>query len=229
MFRSFLQKREAEKRRKEHEKLSDAEFVEQLRRNPYAFKPDDTIGRLGLAGAQELLRDEWDNAKSLTEVPAWRHLLKRLAVALAHRDDSHDFLREFYGVEPGAPDGRAVRLACLRLATVPRYDRAATLILVADPGEPPLAGGYPLPVKFVTPEHYARVEADYRAQDLRTDWWQEDLCPAARAIAYDEARETATLRFLWDGLGNGERYALRRLGPGLWGVVDYGELFVELE
>ncbi len=229
MFKSFLQKRENDKRRKEFEKLSDPEFLDQLRRNSYSFKPDDVIARLGLSGAQALLNAEWDSAKSLTEVPAWRHLLKRLAVALAQRDDSHDFLRAFYGVEAGAPDARAIRLACLRLATVPRYDREATLILVADAGETEIAAGYPLPVKFVSREHYAQVEADYRAQDLHTDWWQSDLCPAARAVEYGAGGDTATLRFLWDGLGNGERYDLRRLAPSLWGVVDYGELFVELE
>ncbi|MBI5876604.1 MAG: hypothetical protein HZB53_03060 [Chloroflexi bacterium] len=228
MFKSFLQKRENDKRRKEFEQLSDAQFVDLLKRNSYAIKPDDVIGRLGLAGAQALLTTEWDAAKSLTEVPAWRHLLKRLAVTLAQRNDGHDFLRAFYGVEAGAPDARAIRLACLRLATVPRYDREPVLILVSDPGEPEIGTGYPMPIKFVTRERYAQVEADYRAQDLRTDWWQEDLCPAARAIEYG-AGGTATLRFLWDGLGNGERYELRRLAPSLWGVVDYGELFVELE
>ena len=229
MLKSFLQKRETDKRRKELEKLSEPEFIEQLRRNPYSFTPDDVLARLGVPGAQALLQTEWDAAKALTEVPAWRHLLKRLCVALAQRDDSHDFLRSFYGVEPGAPDARAIRLACLRLATVPRYDREPTLILVADPGETIISSGYALPVKFVSREHYAEVESAYRAQELRTDWWQEDLCPAARAIEYEGDGERATLRFLWDGLGNGERYSLRRLAPSLWGVVDYGELFVELE
>ena len=144
---------------------------------------------------------------------------------------------------------------------MPRYDREPVLILVADPDEPELGTGYPLPVKFVSREHYAQVEANYRAQERLTDWWQADLCPAAQAIRYDDssphmgepnaftlgetgrgpsivhrragdlsspAGERATLRFLWDGLGNGERYELRKLAPSLWGVVDYGELFVEL-
>ena len=249
MFKSFLQKREQEKKRKEFEKLSEKEFIALLQRNPYAVKPDDIIGRLGLAGAQQLLAREWDAAKSLTELPGWRQMLKRLAVGFANRDDCAEFLRQFSGVELGAPDARAIRLACLRLATVPRYDREPVLILVSDPGEPELAEGYPLPTKFVSREHYAQVEADYRAQDRLTDWWQADLCPAAHAIRYagaqqssslpqrgtDDLRpsvvedhERATLRFLWDGLGNGERYELRKLAPSLWGVIDYGELFVEL-
>ncbi|MCA1554918.1 MAG: hypothetical protein LC737_11105, partial [Chloroflexi bacterium] len=92
--------------------------------------------------------------------------------------------------------------------------------------EPHITSGYPMPVKFVSCDEYARVEANYRDQERLTDWWQEDLCPAAHAIQYDKHK--ATLRFLWDGLGNGERYELRRLAPSLWGVVDYGELFVEL-
>ena len=232
MFRSFLQKRDLEKKRKEFEKLSEPEFIALLQRNPYTIKSDDIIGRLGLAGAQQLLTREWDAAKSLTEMPGWRQMLKRLAVSFAQRDDCGDFLRQFYAVEPGAPDARAIRLACLRLATVPRYDRAPELILVADPGEPELGAGYPLPVKFVSRERYAQVEADYRAQERLTDWWQADLCPAAQAIRYDNASPTAgehaTLRFLWDGLGNGERYELRKLASSLWGVIDYGELFVEL-
>jgi hypothetical protein len=234
MFKSFLQKRDQEKKRKEFEKLSEPEFLALLHRTPYAVKPEDIIGRLGLAGAQQLLAREWDAAKSLTELPGWRQMLKRLAVGFAQRDDCAEFLRQFSGVEPGAPDARAIRLACLRLATVPRYDREPVLILVSDPGEPELGEGYPLPTKFVSREHYAQVEADYRAQDRLTDWWQEDLCPAAQAIHYDlnssvvEDHERATLRFLWDGLGNGERYDLRKLAPSLWGVIDYGELFVEL-
>ena len=226
MFKSFLQKRELEKKRKEFEKLSDAEFVDLLRRNSYAIKPDDVIARLGLGGAQQLLSREWESAKALTELPGWRQLLKRLAVALARRDDSHDFLRQFYGVEPDACNARAIRLACLRLATVPRYDREPVLILVADPDELENSNGYPLATRFISREQYAQVEANYRAQDRLTDWWQEDLCPAVQAIQYDG--DKATLRFLWDGLGNGERYELRRLAPSLWGVVDYGELFVEL-
>ncbi|MEP7200718.1 MAG: hypothetical protein ABI874_12930 [Chloroflexota bacterium] len=228
MFKAFLQKREIEKKRKEHAQLSDAEFLDVMRRNAYAIKPDDIIARLGLTGAQQLLSADWDRAKSLTELPGWRQLLKRLAVAFAQRDDCGDFLRAFYRVEADAPDARAIRLACLRLATVPRYDRDPVLILVADPNEPELMDGYPLLTKFVTRERYAQVEADYRAQDRLTDWWQEDLCPAAQAIQYD-ATDRATMRFLWDGLGNGERYELRRLAPSLWGVVDYGELFVELQ
>ncbi len=226
MFKSFLQKREQEKKRREFEKLSDAEFGELLRRNSYAVKPDDIIARLSLPGAQQLLSREWDAAKSLTELPGWRQLLKRLAVAFAQRDDCIDFLRAFYGVEPNAHDARAIRLACLRLATVPRYDREPVLIVVADPGEPENSTGYALATKFVSREHYAQVEANYRAQERLTDWWQEDLCPAVQAIRY--AGEEATLRFLWDGLGNGERYTLRKLAPSLWGVIDYGELFVEL-
>ncbi len=226
MFKAFLQKREQEKKRKEHEQLSDAEFVDLLRSNSYSFKPNDIIARLGLVGAQKLLRDEWDNAKSLTELPSWRQLLKRLAVTFALRDDCDDFLRAFYRVEPDAPDARAVRLACLRLATVPRYDREPVLILVSDEDERQVTSGYPMPVKFVSREAYAQVEANYRDQERLTDWWQEDLCPAAHAVQYDG--DKATLRFLWDGLGNGERYELRRLAPSLWGVVDYGELFVEL-
>jgi hypothetical protein len=226
MFKSFLQKREQEKKRKEFEKLSEAEFVALLKRNPYAIKPEDIIGRLELAGAQQLLSREWDSAKSLTEMPGWRQMLKRLAVGFANRDDCGEFLRQFSGVEPGAPDARAIRLACLRLATIPRYDREPVLILVCDPGEPEIGAGYRLTTKFVSREHYAQVEANYRAQDRLTDWWQEDLCPAAQAIRYDGER--ATLRFLWDGLGNGERYDLRKLEPSLWGVIDYGELFVEL-
>lgn len=226
MLKGFLQKREREKKLREYGKLSDTEFIGLLRRNSYAVKPDEIIARLGLRGAQQLLSDEWDNAKSLTAMPGWRQMLKRLAVAFAQRDDCNDFLRAFYQVEADAPDARAIRLACLRLASVPRYDRAPVLILVADPAEPQILNGYPLPVKFVTREQYAQVEANYRAQDRLTDWWQEDLCPAAHAIQYDGER--ATLRFLWDGLGNGERYELRRLAPSLWGVIDYGELFVEL-
>jgi hypothetical protein len=226
MLRAYLQKRETEKKRKEYEKLSDGEFIDLLRRNSYAIKPDVIIARLGLAGAQQLLEREWDSAKSLTELPGWRQLLKRLAVALAQGDESNDFLRRFYGVEPSACDARAIRLACLRLATVPRYDRDPTLILVADPGEPEDNRGYPLATRFVSREHYAQVEANYRAQDRLTDWWQEDLCPAVHAIQYDG--DKATLSFLWDGLGNGEEYELRRLESSLWGVVDYGELFVEL-
>jgi len=226
MFKSFLQKREHEKKRKQFEKLSEPEFIALLQRTPYAVKPEDIIGRLGLAGAQQLLAREWDAAKSLTELPGWRQMLKRLAVGFANRDDCAEFLRQFSGVEPGAPDARAIRLACLRLATVPRYDREPVLILVSDPGEPELGAGYPLPTKFVSRERYTQVEADYRAQDRLTDWWQADLCPAAQAIRYDGER--ATLRFLWDGLGNGERYELRKLAPSLWGVIDYGELFVEL-
>lgn len=232
MFKSFLQKRDQEKKRKELEKLSEPEFIVLLQRTPYAIKPDDIVGRLGLSGAQQLLAREWDAAKSLTELPGWRQMLKRLAVAFAQREDSAEFLRQFYAVEPGAPDARAIRLACLRLATVPRYDRDPVLILVADPAEPELGAGYPLPVKFVSREYYSQVEADYRAQERLTDWWQADLCPAAQAIRYDRASpgtdERATLRFLWDGLGNGERYELRKLAPSLWGVIDYGELFVEL-
>jgi hypothetical protein len=226
MLRAFLQKRETEKKRKEFEKLSDAEFIDLLRRNSYAIKPEHVIARLGLTGAQELLTREWDSAKSLTELPGWRQLLKRLAVALAQDDDSHDFLRQFYGVEPDACDARAIRLACLRLATIPRYDREPILILVADPNEPENSDGYPLATRFVPRERYAQVEANYRAQDRLTDWWQEDLCPAIQAIQYNGGQ--ATLSFLWDGLGNGEEYELRRLEPSLWGVVDYGELFVEL-
>lgn len=226
MFKAFLLKREQEKKRKDYERLSDGQFVDLLRRNSYGFKPDDVIARLGLAGAQQLLRDEWDQARSLTELPGWRQLLKRLAVAFALRDDCNDFLRAFSAVEPGAPDARAIRLACLRLATVPRYDREPVLILVGDPGEPQIGAGYPMPVRFVSRDAYAQVEANYRDQERLTDWWQEDLCPAAQAIQYQGER--ATLRFLWDGLGNGERYELRRLAPSLWGVVDYGELFVEL-
>ena len=226
MFRAFLQKREQEKKRKEHERLSDAEFIELLRRSPSGFKPDDLIARLGLRSAQQLLNAEWDQAKTRTALPGWRQLLKRLAVTFALRADCNDFLRAFFAVEPDATDARAIRLACLRLATVPPYDRDPVLILVGDPGEPPLSQGYPLPVKFVSREQYAQVEATYRDQERLTDWWQPDLCPAAQAIQYDG--QQATLRFLWDGLGNGERYTLRRLEPALWGVVDYGELFVEL-
>jgi hypothetical protein len=226
MFKSFLQKREQEKKRKEFEKLDDAQFIDLLRRSSYTFKLGDVIARLGVQGAQQLLAREWENAKSLTELPGWRQLLKRLAVALAQRDDCADFLRQFYGVETDAPDGRAIRLACLRLATIPRYDREPVLILVADPAEPENNRGYPLATKFVSREHYAQVEAGYRAQDRLTDWWQADLCPAAQAIQYNG--DHAVLRFLWDGLGNGERYELRRLAPSLWGVIDYGELFVEL-
>ncbi len=229
MFKSFLQKREQDKKRHEHERLSDAEFLDLLHRQPYAIRPEEMIDRLGLSGAQQLLSQAWDEAKSLTGMPGWRHLLKRLAAALAQRDDSQDFLREFYGVEVGAHDARAIRLAALRLATVPRYDRPPTLILVADPAEPEVTSGYPMPVKFVSRAQYAQVESDYRAQDRLTDWWQADLCPAAHAIQYDETGEHATLRFLWDGLGNGERYELRQLAPGLWGAIDYGELFVELK
>ena len=80
MFRAFLQKREQEKKRKEHERLSDAEFIELLRRSPSGFKPDDLIARLGLTGAQQLLNAEWDQAKTRTALPGWRQLLKRLAV-----------------------------------------------------------------------------------------------------------------------------------------------------
>jgi hypothetical protein len=228
IFKSFLQKREQDKRQKEFAKLSEDEFIAKIRRQAHGIRPADIIGRLGVAGAQQLLYEEWDGAKALTEIPAWRQLLKRLAIAFAQRDDSHDFLRAFYGVEHGAPDGRAIRLAALRLATVPRYDTERTLVVVADEDEPIITHGYPLPVKFVSRAAYAQVEASYRAQERLTDWWQEDLCPAAQAIQYDETREQATLRFLWDGLGNGERYELRRLAPSLWGAVDYGEVFVEL-
>jgi hypothetical protein len=228
LFKSFLQKREQDKRQKEFAKLSDSEFIEKIRKQSYGIKSDDVIGRLGLVGAQNLLRAEWESAKSLMELPAWRQLLKRLATTFAQRDDSHDFLREFYAVEPDAPTGRAIRLAALRLATVPRYDTERTLILVADDGEPAIMYGYPLRVKFVSRAAYTKVEADYRAQERLTDWWQADLCPAAQAIQYNEAQDQATLRFLWDGLGNGERYELRQLAPSLWGAVDYGEVFVEL-
>ena len=228
MFKTFLQKREQDKRQKEFAKLSDAEFIERLRNQSYGIKSDDVIGRLGVGGAQQLLRAEWDAAKDLTELPAWRQLLKRLAAMLARRNDCADFLREFYGVERDAPDARAIRLAALRLAVIPRYDTQRTLILVADEGEPEIVRGYPLPVKFVARAAYAKVEAEYRAQERLTDWWQEDLCPAAQAIQYDEMKSHATLRFLWDGLGNGERYELRKLAPNLWGVMEYGEVFVEL-
>ncbi|MBI3732849.1 MAG: hypothetical protein HY259_05250 [Chloroflexi bacterium] len=228
MLKSFLQKRDRARRRNAYDQLSDAEFYDLMRRQPYTIQPEDVLGRLGLDGAQRLLDREWDSAKSETEVPGWRHLLKRLAVTLAQGGESAGFLRDFYGVGPDAPDGRAIRLAALRLATVPRYDREPTLILVADAGEPELPDGYPLPVKFVSRARYAQVEADYREQEQTPDWWQEDLYPAAQAIQYDDEGHTATLRFLWDGLGNGERYELRWLAPHLWGVVGYGELFVEL-